>query len=54
MERVQYTQCTRCKGLFPDAIMTECVAHEDRWVSDLCPQCVEGWEYFQAFVEGNE
>ncbi len=54
MERVQYTQCTRCKGIFPDAIMTECVTQEDKWVSDLCPQCIEGWEFFQAFVEGNE
>ncbi len=34
--------------------MTECVTADDKWVSDLCPQCVEGWEYFNAFLEANE
>ena len=40
-QRVTYHQCTRCKGLFLEDIMTECVTPEDKWVSDLCPQCIQ-------------
>lgn len=54
--KVVFIQCTRCKGIFPADYMTECYAaiDPDKWLADLCPQCLEGWEHFNAFVGDNE
>jgi len=55
-QRITYLQCLRCTGLFREEVMTECYAHDDeeKFLADLCPQCIEGWEFYNAFVGGNE
>lgn len=56
MKQIRFFKCTRCHGIFDMSRMTECYSGEnpDVWLADLCEQCIEGWEFFSAFVGEHE